>query len=116
MLENLSNIARTGLLLFFLIFSNYSKRDKYILPHEEKHIKIMRETASECTLFLKRKEEFPITKPCKVLLISSGARNTQKGGLGSGDTEPRNYVTCEEGLENAGFIITSKKWLDQYPI
>ena len=111
-----ANLARIGLLSFIIFITKFSKKDKYILPHEEKHIKIMRETASECTLFLKKNEEFPISEPCNVLLVGSGARNTQKGGLGSGDTEPRNYTTCEEGLENAGFNITSKKWLDEYPL
>ena len=110
------NIIRIALVSFFIMFANRYKGNKYILPHEEKHIKIMRETASECTLFLKKNQEFPISKPCNVLLVGSGARNTQKGGLGSGDTEPRNYTTCEEGLEKAGFVITSKKWLDEYPL
>ena len=108
--------ARIGLLSIFILFGSYFSGKNDILPHELKHIKIMRETAAECTLFLKRNEEFPIEKPCNVLLVGSGARNTQKGGLGSGDTEPRNYTTCEEGLEKAGFTITSKRWLDQYPI
>ena len=75
----------------------------------------MRETASECTLFLKKNDEFPISQPCNVLLVGSGARNTEKGGFGSGDNDPSNYTTCEEGLENSGFFITSKTWLDQYP-
>ena len=110
------NIVRIALVSFFIMFANRYKGNKYILPHEEKHIKIMRETASECTLFLKKNQEFPISKPCNILLVGSGARNTQKGGLGSGDTEPRNYTTCEEGLEKAGFVITSKKWLDEYPL
>ena len=110
------NVVRIALVSFFIMFANRYKGNKYILPHEEKHIKIMRETASECTLFLKKNQEFPISKPCNVLLVGSGARNTQKGGLGSGDTEPRNYTTCEEGLEKAGFVITSKKWLDEYPL
>ena len=110
------NIVRIALVSFFIMFANRYKGNKYILPHEEKHIKIMRETASECTLFLKKNQEFPISKPCNVLLVGSGARNTQKGGLGSGDTEPSNYTTCEEGLEKAGFVITSKKWLDEYPL
>ena len=109
-------IVRFGLLSILIICGNYFSKNNEILPHEAKHIKIMRETASECTLFLKKNTEFPINKPCKVLLVGSGARNTIKGGLGSGDTEPRNYTTCEEGLEKAGFIITSKKWLDQYPL
>ena len=41
------------------------------------------------------------------MLIGSGARNTVKGGLGSGNVESRYYITCEEGLEKAGFKITS---------
>jgi beta-glucosidase len=49
------------------------------------------------------------------LLIGSGARNTLEGGLGSGSVESRYFTTCEEGLENAGFKITSKEWLNQYP-
>ena len=75
----------------------------------------MREYASECTLFLKKNDEFPIDKPGKVLLIGSGARNTLKGGLGSGDVESKYITTCEQGLEKAGFTITSKEWLNKYP-
>ena len=84
--------------------------------YEKKHIGIMRETAGECTLFLNKNNEFPLIKPCNVLLIGSGARNTVKGGLGSADVESRFYTTCEEGLEKAGFKITSKNWLNQYPL
>ena len=58
---------------------------------------------------------FPIDKPCNVLLIGSGAKNTIKGGLGSGDVESRFFTTCDEGLQNAGFIITSYSWLNSYP-
>ena len=93
----------------------------YIIKHkvefyENKHIKIMRKTAAECTLFLNKNNEFPIKKPGKLLLIGSGARNTVKGGYGSSDVESKFYITCEEGLENAGFTITSKDWLYQYPL
>ena len=83
--------------------------------YENQHIKILEESASECTLFLKRNDEFPINNPGRVLLIGSGARLTIKGGLGSGDVESRYFTTCEEGLEKAGFIITTKEWLKQYP-
>ena len=83
--------------------------------YEIKHIRILWETASECTLFLKRNDQFPLNKPCDTLLIGSGARNTLEGGLGSGSVETRYFTTCEEGLENAGFKITSKEWLNQYP-
>ena len=83
--------------------------------YEKEHIKMLRETASECTLFLNKNEEFPIEKPSTVLLIGSGAKNTIKGGLGSGDVESRYFTTCDEGLQNAGFIITSYSWLNSYP-
>ena len=83
--------------------------------YEKEHIKILKESSNECTLFLRTNGEFPIEKPCKVLLIGSGARETIKGGTGSGGVESRFFVTCEQGLENAGFEIISKKWLDEYP-
>ena len=84
--------------------------------YEEENINELRKSAAECTLFLKKNYEFPIQKPGKVLLIGSGARLTLKGGLGSGDVESRYFTTCEEGLEKAGFNITTKNWLKQYPM
>ena len=99
------------LTIFYFIYIFYKYSYSRI---EKKHIQIMRETASECTLFLNKNDEFPINKPCKTLLIGSGARNTVKGGLGSGDVDSRFFTTCEEGLENAGFQITTKEWLSQY--
>ena len=127
-----------AILLIFLIttynyFGNYIKENKnnnenktneeykkFNINKEnylEKHVRILRESAAECTLFLNKNEEFPIKKPCNVLLLGSGARDTIKGGTGSGDVICE-FTTCEEGLENEGFNITSKKWLNQddYPI
>ena len=92
---------------------NRSPFNKNIFSKE--NIQIMRDNAAECTLFLNKNDEFPIKEPCSVLLIGSGARNTIKGGLGSGDVESQYYTTCEEGLKQAGFTITSNEWLNQYP-
>ena len=72
---------------------------------------------TEYTLFLKKSNEFPINKIYKVLLmvsVGSGEKNTQKDGLSSGDTKLWNFTTYLEGLEKAGFVITSKKLLNQY--
>ena len=112
----IGSLLRIITLAILIAFCGHLSQDNDYFNYEKRHTKIIRETASECTLFLEKNEEFPISNPCNVLLVGSGVRNTQKGGLGSGDTEPRNYTTCEEGLEKAGFFITSKKWLDQYPI
>ena len=85
-----------------------------LADYEIEHIDILRKNAAECTLFLNKNEEFPITKPGKVLLAGSGARNTIKGGGGSGNVESRYFTTCEEGLEAEGFEIVSKDWLDKF--
>ena len=52
--------------------------------------------------------------PCDLALYGSGARRTVKGGTGSGEVNSRYSVTAEEGLEAAGFRITSKAWMDRY--
>ena len=106
------------LIFFYILLSFTNCKDEdfpEMAEYEIKHIQFLRDSASECTLFLNKNEEFPIEKPCSVLLIGSGARNTLKGGLGSGDVESRYFTTCEQGLENSGFTITSKNWLDEYP-
>lgn len=42
------------------------------------------------------------------------ARMTVFGGTGSGETKGREKVNIEQGLENAGFLIESKLWLDEF--
>lgn len=85
-----------------------------INDYEVKHNILVRELAPECTLFLKRDGSFPVRKPCKVALFGNGARNTLRGGTGSGDVNSRFSVSIEEGLKEGGFEITTAKWLDAY--
>ena len=115
MCESESLCIKFTITIIILIYLNIIRRHTIEL-YEKKHVKVMRKTAAECTLFLNKNDQFPIKKPGKVLLIGSGARNTVRGGLGSGNVESRYYITCEEGLERAGFKITSKEWLDKYPL
>ena len=85
-----------------------------LLDYEKKHIDYLKENAGECTLFLKKDDTFPLIKPCKIVLVGNGARQTVKGGTGSGDVASRFFSNFEDGLKNAGFEITSTKWMDQY--
>lgn len=85
-----------------------------LFEHEKKHLRMMRRDAAGCTLFLKRNDDFPLDGPTAVALYGNGARNTLKGGTGSGDVNSRFYVTAEKGLERAGFTVTTKEWLDAY--
>lgn len=50
----------------------------------------------------------------RLALYGMGARKTVKGGLGSGSVEERYSVTIEEGLKNAGYEITTERWLNDY--
>lgn len=50
----------------------------------------------------------------KIALYGMGARKTVKGGLGSGSVEECYSVNIEDGLKNAGYEITTQKWLDDY--
>ena len=82
--------------------------------YEVKHNAYLRENGAECTVLLKKDGNFPLKGTGQIALYGSGARYTIKGGTGSGEVNSRFYVTVEEGLKNAGFIITSGSWLDGY--
>ena len=84
--------------------------------YEKRHMQTLRALASECMVLLKRNGDFPLAEPCPIALYGSGARQTVKGGTGSGDVNARFYVTVEQGLENAGCTVTTKQWLNAYDV
>ncbi len=81
---------------------------------EKEHLAMLRSLAPECMVLLKKNGDFPLSSPCKVALYGAGARETIKGGTGSGDVNVRHYVSVEEGLENAGFTVTTNAWMEGY--
>ena len=82
--------------------------------YEIEHIERVRKITPECMVLLKSNGSFPLNAPGRIAIYGNAARKTIKGGTGSGDVNVRHYVGIEEGLENAGFTITSKAWLDGY--
>ena len=82
--------------------------------YEIEHIERVRKITPECMVLLKSDGSFPLDAPGKIAIYGNAARKTIKGGTGSGDVNVRHFVGIEEGLENAGFTITSKAWLDSY--
>ena len=82
--------------------------------YESRHLNALRSGAAECTLFLKRSGKLPLPGPGDIALYGSGARNTVKGGTGSGEVNSRFFYTVEGALEAAGFRVTTKDWLDRY--
>ena len=91
----------------------YAPTQESIMQDEIDHMNLSRQLAGECVVLLENDGILPITKPGKVALFGAGARQTIKGGTGSGDVNTRSWVTIEEGLEDAGFTITTKGWLDR---
>ena len=85
-----------------------------LYDYERRHSGFIRENAAECTVLLKKDESFPLQSAGKIALYGSGARRTVKGGTGSGEVNSRYCVTVEQGLQNAGFQITTADWMDAY--
>lgn len=74
----------------------------------------VRAMAGECVVVLENDGVLPLEKASKVALFGNGARHTIKGGTGSGDVNSRSVVNIEAGLKEAGFEVTTTKWLDEF--
>ncbi len=82
---------------------------------EKRNARRARSVASQGMVLLYNNGALPIKEGTKkIALFGSGARRTVKGGTGSGDVNSRFVVNVEQGLEDAGYEITSKPWLDAY--
>ena len=82
--------------------------------YEKKNLRIVRKGLSECMVLLKSDGSFPISGPGRIAAFGHGVRHTVKGGTGSGEVNSRFSVTVEQGLERAGFVLTTKEWLNAY--
>ena len=77
---------------------------------------LSRRVAGECMVLLENDGTLPLREVGRIALYGSGARQTVKGGSGSGEVNSRNSVNIEHGLENAGFTVTTKNWLDRQDV
>lgn len=86
-----------------------------ITSMELEHMDTVRKLAAECMVLLKNDGTLPLKgSKGNIALFGNGARHTVKGGTGSGDVNSRTVINIEQGLEDAGFTITTKSWLDRY--
>lgn len=86
-----------------------------ISARELENAKLARKAAAEGFVLLKNEGNLlPIPEGSKLGLYGAGAKRTIKGGTGSGDVNNRYVVSIYEGLENAGYEITSADWLNSY--
>lgn len=87
-------------------------RTPEITKEEQAHMDYVRSKAGECMVLLENNGCLPLKNMGKIALYGNGARQTVKGGTGSGDVNSRFVVNVEQGLETAGFTVTTKGWLD----
>ena len=80
---------------------------------ELKNRALARKAAAEGFVLLENDGTLPL-KDRKIALYGSGVRMTVKGGTGSGQVRERYSVNIAQGMENAGFEITSTAWLDRF--
>lgn len=89
--------------------------DPQIQPFEKDNLEAVRSLATQCVVLLKNENAtLPFAGVTKIALFGSGARQSIKGGTGSGDVNVRHFVTIEEGFKQAGVTVTTKDWLDQF--
>lgn len=84
-----------------------------VMPHEASHGEIAYLAATEAIVLLENDGTLPLI-PGRIALYGAGAGMTIKGGTGSGEVYERHDVTVLEGMEKAGFTVTTKKWIDDY--
>lgn len=82
---------------------------------EKRNMERSRKIATQGMVLLENDGTLPIKADSgNIALYGSGARRTVKGGTGSGDVNSRMTINVEQGLEEAGFSVTTKKWMDSY--
>ena len=84
-----------------------------ITQREIENRALARRICAEGIVLLKNEGALPLQGK-KVALYGLGARKPNIGGVGSGETRPREIVNIEKGFLNAGLEITSKNWLNDY--
>ncbi|MBQ4094353.1 MAG: glycoside hydrolase family 3 C-terminal domain-containing protein, partial [Oscillospiraceae bacterium] len=80
---------------------------------ERRNRQLALEAACEGMVLLKNNGVLPFAVG-KVALYGAGAIYTVKGGTGSGEVNERRSVNILQGLEDRGFTVTTKRWLQDY--
>ena len=91
----------------------YATKDPAVSSREIEHMKLSRKVAAECVVLMENDGALPLAPGVKLALYGSGARQTIRGGTGSGDVNVREIVNIEQGLEGAGYEITTKEYLNR---
>ncbi len=92
---------------------NKAARTDEMTALEQANRQVAYQAALEGIVLLENDGCLPI-RPGKIALYGAGADMTIKGGTGSGEVNERHAVSILEGLEAAGFTVTTKAWIQAY--
>ncbi len=84
-----------------------------ISQREKDNLQIAYQAACEGMVLLRNDGALPL-RGKKIALYGPGAAMTIKGGTGSGEVNERHSVTILEGLEDRGFEIVTRPWLEDF--
>ncbi len=87
--------------------------EKGMNEREKRNLVVAYEAACESIVLLENDGALPIVNK-QVAMYGAGVTHTIKGGTGSGEVNERHSVTIYEGMKNAGFHITTEKWLEDF--
>lgn len=96
--------------------SRFADKIDQITELEQKNMDTVRKLVGEAAVLLENKNALPLSSAGNVAVYGNAVRRTIKGGTGSGCVNSRFVVNIESGLENAGFTILNKIWLDEYDV
>lgn len=90
-------------------------RNPKVSEREIKNRAVARKAAAEGMVLLKNEKQIlPLAPGSRIALYGIGASRTIKGGTGSGDVNERESVSIYQGLKNAGFVVTTEDWIQDY--
>ena len=92
----------------------YASRSPGISEREQRNFTRARKIAAQGMVLLENDGILPLKDVRTLAAYGNGVRYTVKGGIGSGDVNSRTVVNAEQGLNDAGFILTSTRWLDRF--
>jgi len=84
-----------------------------ITDREKENLQVAYQAACEGMVLLKNDGALPFQTK-KVALYGPGASLTIKGGTGSGEVNERHSVTILEGMEDRGFEIVTRDWIEEF--
>ena len=85
----------------------YATKSPDVSQRERTNMERSRKIASQGMVLLQNKGALPFKGVKTIAAFGSGVRRTIKGGTGSGDVNSRTVINIEQGLTEAGYVLTS---------